>query len=104
MTTPEQLLAQSILTREKRKAEAKAILNRPNSLWQGLFTVGIAVALGMYLNYLQRTEQPEVPSWVGTVLFIALFNCAINSLELWKTRRRLDAAIVLLELQEDRAD
>lgn len=89
-------IAQSILAKEKRKADANAVLNRPQSAVPTFFVGMFFVVLGVYL---QRFTVFEAPTWI-TISLLACVSCtAINVFELWTTRRRLEAVIVLLQQQ-----
>jgi hypothetical protein len=95
--TPDDI-AHAILANEKRKAHAKAVLNRPASTIPAFVVAMLVVGAGMYL---QSVEQFEAPMWVS-VLLIACVSCSmVNMMDLWTTRRRLDAAIILLHQQPD---
>jgi hypothetical protein len=39
--------------------------------------------------------------WVSVLLIIGVSGSALNMMDLWTTRRRLEAAITLLELQRN---
>jgi hypothetical protein len=87
-------IAQAILAKEKRNARAKAVLNRPVSLVPTFAATTAFVGVGLYLHSVERFEAPL---WVS-VLLIAGFACsALNTMELWTVRRRLDAVVTLLE-------
>ena len=86
-----------MLTKEKRSAQAMAVLNRPISAVPTFFVTMLFVGLG---TYLQSVERFDAPLWVR-VLLIAGFGCSVaNMVDLWTTRRRLDAVITLLQQQE----
>jgi hypothetical protein len=90
-------IAQSILAKEKRGAEAMAVLNRSISAVPTFIVTMLFVGLG---TYLQSVERFEAPLWVR-VLLIAGFGCSVaNIVDSWTTRRRLDAVITLLLQQE----
>lgn len=88
----------SILANEKRKAHAKAVLNRPSSSVPTLLVTMLIVGLGAYL---QGAYQFEAPMWVSVFLTVGVSCSAANMMDLWTTRRRLDAAIILLQQQQD---
>jgi hypothetical protein len=99
MPTPIQdEIVHSILANEKRKAHAKAVLNRPSSSVPTLIVTMLIVGLGVYL---QGVDQFEAPMWVSVLLIVGASCSAANMMDLWTTRRRLDAAIVLLQQPED---
>lgn len=91
--------AHAILKQEKRRADARAVLDRPGSALP-LLVVGPLVAIGVS-NYLDGHSS-------NGPLFNALLSCGLVALialafESWAIRRRLEAAIVLLELKQDDA-
>lgn len=92
-------LVPAILKREKRRADAKAVLARPGSALP-LLLVGPLIAIGVS-NYFDGHSPSghlfNVLLSCGLVALIAL------ALESWAIRRRLEAAIVLLELEQDDA-
>lgn len=88
----------SILANEKRKARAKAVLNRPSSSVPTLLVTMLIVGLGAYL---QGAYRFEAPMWVSVFLTVGVSCSAANMMDLWTTRRRLDAAIILLQQQQD---
>ena len=90
--------ASSILAKEKDKAKAKAILNRPASAVPVLLVTMLTVGLGVFL---QSKERFEAPMWVSVLLITAVSFSVANMMELWTTRRRLDAAITLLEQHQN---
>lgn len=100
-TTPQDLLAQAILLKEKRKAHAKAVLNRPASIGLPTLVVGL---VGGLASYLASAEKFEAPLSVKMLLASVLAIVVVNTMELWTTRRRLDAAITLLQLQQESSD
>ena len=100
-TTPQDLLAKSILLKEKRKAHAKAVLNRPASI--GLTTLAVA-AVGGLGSYLGVAAKFDAPLWVKALLMSVFVVVFVNTIELWTMRRRLEAAITLLQLQQESAD
>lgn len=87
-----------ILANEKRKAHAKAVLNRPSSSVPTLLVTMLIVGLG---TYLQGAYRFEAPMWVSVFLTVGVSCSAANMMDLWTTRRRLDAAIILLQQQQD---
>jgi hypothetical protein len=89
-------IASSLLKMEKDKAQARGILNRPISAVPS-FLVSMAV-VGLIL-YLQTIERFEAPMWVIILLVAGACGSVLNMMDLWTTRRRLDAALTLLELQ-----
>lgn len=89
-------IIESILAKEKRSAQAMAVLNRPISAVPTFVVTMLFVSLGLYL---QSVERFEAPLW-ARVLLIAGFACSVaNTVDLWTTRRRLDAVIALLQQQ-----
>ena len=99
MLTPiQEEIASSLLAKEKAKAKAKAVLNRPASAVPGVLVTMLIVGLGALL---QSAERFEAPMWVSVLLITGVSGSAVNMMDLWTTRRRLDAAITLLELQRN---
>ena len=96
--TPADLLAQAILTKEKRKAHAKAILNRTASTSPVLIAGLIVSPLATYLVTLDRFDAPLS---VKVLLAAAFIAAVLNMVDAWITRRRLDAAITLLQLDQE---
>lgn len=89
-------IAQSILAKEKRRADARAVLNRPHSAVPTSLVTLFSVALGVYLL---SSQKFEAPMWLE-ILLVGCASCTVtNMVELWTTRRRLEAAIVLLQEQ-----
>ena len=98
MPTPIQdEIAHSILANEKSKAHAKAVLNCPSSSVPTFLITMLIVGLGVYL---QSVNQFEAPVWVSVFLIVCVSCSAANMMDLWRTRRRLDAAITLLQHQD----
>ncbi|KQV37118.1 hypothetical protein [Massilia sp. Root335] len=91
-------IASSVLSKEKNKARAKAILNRPTS---AVPTVLVTMSIAGIGGFLQSVEKFEAPMWVSVLLIVSASVAAANMMESWTIRRRLDAAIVLLEQQQD---
>lgn len=91
-------VTQSILDNEKRRAHAKAVLNRAPSSVPTLLLTMLIVGLVVFL---QGTYKFEAPMWVTVLLIVSVSSSATNMMDLWATRRRLDAAIALLEQQEN---
>jgi hypothetical protein len=91
-------IASSVLSKEKNKAGAKAILNRPTS---AVPTVLVTMSIAGIGGFLQSVEKFEAPMWVSVLLIVSASVAAANMMESWTIRRRLDAAIVLLEQQQD---
>ena len=89
--------AASLLKKEKDKAKAREILNRPASAIPSLLVTMSVVGLGAFL---QAVERFEAPMWVTVLLIVGASGSVLNMMDLWTTRRRLDAAIFLLELQK----
>ena len=99
MLTPmQEHIASSVLSKEKNKARAKAILNRPTS---AVPTVLVTMSIAGIGGFLQSVEKFEAPMWVSVLLIVSASVAAANMMESWTIRRRLDAAIVLLEQQQD---
>lgn len=99
MTTPTpDLFAQSILIKEERKARARAVLNRPPSSSAAAIIVSLLIGLTSYFLSVGRFEAP---AWVIVLLIAGFIGSVINAMELWATRRRLEAAIVLLQSQQE---
>lgn len=97
-TLPQQLLAQSILEKTRRKARAQAVLNRPASArW---LAIVIALLTGSSV-YLLAAAKFEAPVLVQVLLVVGFAGAVINGIELRATQRRLEAAITLLQLRED---
>jgi hypothetical protein len=90
-------IAQSILAKEKRRADAKAVLNRPDSIVPTFLVTMLLVGLGVYL---QSSDKFEAPAWVVILLIAGVSSSFANGMELWKTRRRIDA-MILLQDQRD---
>jgi len=93
----QQEIAGSLLKKENDRAKARAILNRPASAVPSLLVTISVVGLGAFL---QAIERFEAPTWVTVLLIIGVSGSVLNMMDLWTTRRRLDAAIILLELQK----
>lgn len=91
-------IAHTILTNEERKAYAKEVLNRPASSVPTFVVTMLFVGLGAYL---QGVDQFEAPMWVFVLLIVSVSSSAANMMDLWTTRRRLDAAIILLQQRQD---
>lgn len=91
-------IASSLIAKENAKAKAKAVLGRPASSVPGLLVTLSIVGLG---GFLQSVERFEAPMWVSVLLITGVSGSVVNMMDLWTTRRRLDAAITLLELQRD---
>jgi len=89
-------IAQSILVKEKRRADAKALLNRPDSIVPTFLATMLLVGLGVYL---QSSDKFEAPAWVVILLIAGVSSSFATTLELWKMRRRLDAMILLQDRQ-----
>lgn len=99
MPTPIQdEIAHSILASEKHKAHAKAVLNRPSSSVPTFLVTMLIAGLGVYL---QGIDQFDAPMWVSVLLILGVSCSVANMMDLWTTRRRLDAAITLLQQQQD---
>jgi len=99
MNTPVQdEIALSILANEKRNAHAKAVLNRPTSTVPTVLVTTLIVGL---CTYLQGAFQFDAPMWVRAFLVIGVSCSAANMMDLWTTRQRLDAAITLLQQQQN---
>jgi ABC-type transport system involved in cytochrome c biogenesis permease component len=92
-------LVQSILLKEKRKAYAKAVLNRPGSIVPVFLVVAVLAGLGSYL--LLEIQHSQAPLWTAALLVGGFALSIVNALDLWTTRRRLEAAITLLQLQQE---
>jgi len=92
----QQEIAASLLKKENDKAKARAILNRPTSAVPGFLATVSVVGLG---TCLQAFERFEAPLWVTALLVAGVGGAVLNMIDSWTTRRRLDAAITLLELQ-----
>lgn len=91
-------IASSILSKEKTRAQAKAVLNRPTSAVPTLLTTMLIVGIGaFFLN----TEAVQLPIWVSVALMTAISLAATNAIELWTVRRKLEAVIDLLELSQN---
>jgi hypothetical protein len=93
----QQEIAASLLKKENDKARARAILNRPASAVPTFVVTMFVAGLGAFL---QTVERFEAPTWVIVLLVLGVSGSVLNLMDLWTTRRRLDAAIVLLELQK----
>jgi hypothetical protein len=92
---PEEI-ASSLLAKENNKSKAREVLNRSTSAVPGLLVTALIVGLG---GVLQSVEKFEAPIWVSVLLITGVGVAIGNTMDLWTTRRRLDAAITLLELQ-----
>lgn len=98
MLTPADLLAQAILLKEKRKAHAKAVLNKTAS-GGPILIVGLLVC--PLATYFVNLDDFAAPLPVK-VLLVTTFSAAVLSMvDGWITRRRLDAAITLLQLDRE---
>ncbi|WP_440967021.1 hypothetical protein ACL58G_11730 [Massilia sp. GER05] len=89
-------IAQSILAKEKRKADARAVLNRPDSIIPTCLVTALLVGVGVYL---QSIDKFEAPAWVVILLIVGVSSSFATTMELWKMRRRLDAMILLQDQQ-----
>jgi hypothetical protein len=98
MPTIHDEVAQSILDNEKRRAHAKAVLNRPSSSVPALLVTMLIIGL---VGFLQGAYKFEAPMWVTVLLIVGVSSSATNMMDLWTTRRRLDAAIALLQQQQN---
>jgi hypothetical protein len=90
-------IARSILAKEKRRADAQAVLNRPDSIVPTFLVTMLFVGLGVYM---QSSDRFEAPTWVVMLLIASVSSSFANAMALWKTRRRLDAMILLQAKQE----
>lgn len=98
MSPVDELTARAILDRGTRRAAAKSVLNRPDP--KGPTALAITAAVGL-CSWLAQSAPLEAPTWVH-VMLIAGFSCTVVSVvDSWTLRRRLDAAITLLQLQEE---
>lgn len=88
-------IATSILKKDKVKAKAKAILDRPSSKFSSLLNLSLSVCLVVFL---QSDESFQAPTWVKILLALVTSWSVQNMLDLWGTRRRLDAALTLLKM------
>lgn len=93
-------VARSILGQLKRTADANAVLSRPPSRIPALLVPGL---VGGAWFYLQTVEQFAAPLWVSLVLVTAINFLVLNMIESFSISRRLEAAITLLQQQQDRA-
>lgn len=91
-------MALSLLRLEKEKARAKAILGRPPSTLPTSLVTLFLVGLGVFLEDAARFEAPL---WVRVLLVVVVSATVTNAIELWMTRRRLEAAITLLKIQQE---
>jgi hypothetical protein len=97
MSTPiPEEIASSLLAKENNKSKAREVLNRPTSAVPGLLVTALIGGLG---GVLQSVEKFEAPMWVSVLLIVGVGVGVGNMMDLWTTRRRLEAAITLLELQ-----
>jgi len=90
--------AQTILRTEKRKAQARAVLDRPASAGPMLVVTPLLTGLasmGMSIGTF------EAPLWVKVMLVSGFIVSILNAMESWATRRRLEAAITLLQLEQE---
>jgi hypothetical protein len=85
-------IAQSILAKEKRRADARAVLHRPDSIVPTFLVTMLLVGLGVYL---QSSDRFEAPTWVVILQIAGVSSSFASTMELWKMRRRLDAMILL---------
>jgi F0F1-type ATP synthase assembly protein I len=94
----QELHAKAILAREKRRAHARAVLNRPASSLPIMIVTAVLVGVGAWL---QAADRFEAPTWVVVLLISGFIGAVVNAMDAWTTRRRLEAAITLLALQEN---
>ena len=99
MPTPmTELSAQTILRTEKRKTQASAVLARPDS---GRLMLIVAPLLTGMVSMALSIGTFEAPLPVKLMLATGLVLSILNAMDLWTTRRRLEAAITLLQLEQD---
>ncbi len=98
MPTPTDLLAQAILSKEKRKAHAKAVLNKTAS-GGPLLIAGLLVS--PLATYLVNLNDFAAPLSVKVLLVTTSSAAVLGMVDGWITRRRLDAAITLLQLEQE---
>lgn len=92
-------IARSILIKEKRKSRANDLLNRRASAFPILVVMMLALGTGLFFD---RADSFDAPLWVRVLLAISVAVSAANTVELWDTRRRLDATIFLLQQQNSK--
>lgn len=61
----------------------------------------VAAAISGFGLVFLNAQQFEAPLAVKGVLIAVVVVCILNAMDLWTTRRRLEAAITLLELQQE---
>lgn len=91
-------IAYAILTNEKHKADAKAVLNRPTPLTPTFLVTMLIVGLAAYF---QSVDQFEAPVWVRIFLIAMVSGSVASIMDSYVIRRRLDAAIFLLQHKQD---
>lgn len=90
--------AQSIMSKAARAARAAAVLNRPASSVPVFLASSVGSAIGVYALSASHFEAPLA---VKVLLLLGFVGAIINAMDCWTTRRRLDAAIELLHLQNE---
>lgn len=93
-------IAVSIFKDGNKKAKARAILSShmsglPNALW-GISVLCVTGAL----TWLGGGEKLQLPLWALCALGVGVTLGVTNAIDLWETRRRLEAVITLLELSK----
>jgi len=91
--------AQVALAQLEREVKASRTLNKPDSKlpYYLIVTVGTAAC-----NYLVNSSGFEAPVIIRTILMTGLLFGVINLVENYYLRRKLDAVIALLLIQEKR--
>lgn len=90
--------AQSIVSKAQRAARAAAVLNRPTSMVPLFIAASVSAAVGVYF---MSGPHFEAPFAVKLLLIAGFVGAIVNAVDCWTTRRRLEAAIELLQLQND---
>ncbi|MDL2357685.1 MAG: hypothetical protein QFF03_20715 [Pseudomonadota bacterium] len=90
--------AQLNLPRLKRAACARAILNKPMS---SVPTLLASMFGGGTCTYLLSSSEFKASLPLSVLVGVGAVGAIVNAMDCWTTRRRLEAAIDLLKLQDE---
>ena len=90
--------AQLNLPRLKRAAHARAVLTKPTS---SISTWLVSTLGGGACTYFLSSSEFRAPLPLSVLVGVGAVGAIVNAMDGWTTRRRLEAAIELLKLQDE---
>ena len=93
-------IAVSIFLDGNKKAKARAILSSHMSGFQNAVAGVFVLCFSGALAWLGGGEKLQIPIWALCALAVGVSLGVTNAIDLWATRRRLEAVITLLELSK----